>query len=313
MIRPCRAYAPASIGNLAAGFDSLGAALAPLDGSRLGDEVALAPADRPSLRCEGPFASQLPADPDQNLAWAAVRAFEARLGRPVPPLTLTLSKNLPVGSGLGSSATTIVATLVALNHTLGAPLDPAALLEAAGEAECGSSGGRHLDNVAPALLGGLRLLSPDGAALALPWPEDLRLVVASPDFSLTTREARAVLPAQVPLSLAVDHGRNLATLVHALHTGDTAHLRLALRDLLAEPHRAALVRGFRGVQQAALEAGALGCSLSGAGPAVFAVAWHPDLDAVGAAMAEAWARQGVATRLHLCALAVQGARILEEA
>lgn len=310
---PARAFAPASVGNLAAGFDVLGAALQPLDGSRLGDEVAVAPADAPSLRCTGPFAHQLPQDPKQNLAWDAARAFAKVWGEALPPLALELHKGLPVGSGLGSSAVTVVATLVALNHAFGHPLDGEALLRAAGEAESRASGGHHLDNVAPSLLGGLRLVGPDHGARALPWPQDLHLVVASPELSLTTREARRVLPAQVPLGLAVDHAANLASLVHALHTGEADLLRRTLRDLLAEPHRAPLVPGFRAVQDAALDAGAWGCSLSGAGPAIFAVAPRADLDAVGAAMAAAWAAAGVAARLHPCALAPTGARILESA
>ncbi len=268
-------------------------------------------AERFRLTCSGPFAHQLPADPRRNLVVHACEAYERRWRR-LPPLRLHLHKGLPVASGLGSSSASVVATLRALDALLGHPLDGAQLLAAAGEAEAQASGAVHLDNVAPALLGGLRLIEPAGAAAALPFPEDLRFVVASPELELTTRAARAALPASVPLHLAVAHAQNLAALVHALHAGDRGLLRASLRDLLAEPHRAALVPGFRAVQAAALAAGAWGCSFSGAGPAVFAVAEAPRAAAVGGAMRQAWAAAAVAAAVVTCTLDHRGARVLDE-
>jgi homoserine kinase len=312
-MKSAEAFGPASLGNLAAGFDTLGAALRPLDGAPLGDRVRVSPAEAPAFVCTGPYAEQLPPGPEQNLATAASRAFARAWGRDLPTFALHLHKGLPVGSGLGSSSATIVATLRALNLAFGDPLDEATLLRAAGEVEGRATGGVHLDNVAPALLGGLRLVTPEGAAEALPWPADLRFVVASPDFSLTTRVARAALPALVPLSLAVAHARNLAALVHALHEGDRDLLRSTLVDLLAEPHRADLVPGLRSVQRAARDAGAWGCSLSGAGPAIFSVALESELDAVAEAMDAAWSALGVKVVLHRCALDLDGARATESA
>lgn len=309
-MRRARAFGPASIGNVAAGFDVLGAALAPLDGGLWGDVVEIHEADRGALRCEGPFAHQLPELPAQNLALKACSAFERRWGRPLPPLELRLHKGLPVGSGLGSSSATVVATLRALDAFFDHPLDEAALLEAAGEAESVASGAVHLDNVAPALLGGLRLIDPGGAARELPFPGRLRFVLLSPELRLATRESRAALPREVPLRLAVAHAQNLASLVHGLHGSDLDLIRQCLRDLLAEPHRAALVPGFREVQAAAMAAGALGCSLSGAGPAVFAMALEDQAAAIGAAMQGAW--RGIGTELRLCTLDRLGARVLAE-
>ena len=326
-MRSCRAYGPACIGNLAAGFDVLGAAIEPESGELWGDlvevvelsgpegpgEPAMAAARAASgvtLTCDGPFAHLLPADPAENLAVLACAAFARRLGRPLPRLELRLHKGLPVGSGLGSSSATVVAVMRALDALLGRPLDDAGLLAAAGEAEAQAAGAPHLDNVAAALLGGLRLVDPGGQARLLPFPEDLRFVVAVPALTLTTRAARAALPAAVPLGLAVAHAQNLAALVHALHAGDRELLRACLRDLLAEPHRAGLVPGFRAVQAAALAAGAWGCSLSGAGPAVFAVAAAGDAPAVGEAMRRAWAGAGVAAEARVCVLDRRGARLV---
>jgi len=326
-LKRVRAYGPASIGNLAAGFDVLGAAVAPAGGELWGDVVEIwelpeeggpseiaGPEAAPgvTLVCDGPFAHLLPDDPADNLAVKACAAFDARLGdRPLPRLGVRLTKGLPVGSGLGSSSATVVAVVRALDALLGRPLDEAGLLEAAGEAEAQASGALHLDNVAAALLGGIRLADPGGRARSLPFPDDLRFVLAVPALTLTTRAARAALPAMVPLDLAVAHAQNLAALVHALHAADRELLRACLRDVLAEPHRAALVPGFRAVQAAGLAAGAWGCSLSGAGPAVFAVTEAGAAPAVGEALQQAWADAGIACEIKLCVLDRRGARLLD--
>ena len=320
-MRRLRAFAPAGVGNFAAGFDVLGAAVAPEDGSLWGDQVEIAEAEATRLVCAGPYADRLPADPAENLVLRTRDLFEAIVGHPLPPLAFTLTKGLPVCSGLASSAASVVATAVALNAWCGGPLDSAGLLDLAGRAEGLASGAVHLDNVAPCLLGGLLLIPPTGPTglagptgipRALPFPGDLRIAVASPALALATREARQVLPREVPLALAIEHAQNLASLVHALHAGDRGLLRATLRDLLAEPWRADLVPGFRAAQRGALDAGALGASLSGAGPAVFAVAEEGDAPAVAAALADGFRSAGVDAVVRLCRLDTRGARILEE-
>lgn len=313
-IRPARAFAPASIGNVAAGFDLLGAALAPVDGSLLGDVVAVAPAERPTFTLSGPYAEGLAREDRPNLVLRVAEAFAARWGRPLPPLALHLEKRLPLASGLGSSASSIVATLAALQAALGDPLGPVDLLALGAEAEGFYGGGPHADNIAPSLLGGLRLLTPGvgAGAAALPWPEDLRFVVVHPSMALPTAASRGALPGAVPLGEAVGFAGNLAALVQALHTGDRELLARCLRDPLAEPHRAALVPGFRAVQAAAKEAGALGCSLSGSGPSVFAVAEDAHAPAVRAAMTAAFAEAGLGAEAWICTLDRRGARCLTE-
>ena len=312
------AYAPASIGNLAAGFDLLGAALAPLDGSLLGDLVHVDHAEEPSFRITGPFAAVLAEDARPNLALRARDLFVEAVragGDEVGPFALTLEKRLPVASGLGSSASSIVATLVALQALCGEPLSGSDLLDLAGRAEGLTSGGRHLDNVAPSLLGGLQLLVPgrEGAPASrrLPWPSDLLLVVVHPAFQLATAKSRGALPERPGWPEAVDFAGNLASLVHALHSGDRALLTRCLRDPIVEVHRAPLVPGFRAAQAAAKSLGALGCSLSGSGPSVFAVA---EDEAQAASLAEAirgaFAEAGLGSRGWLCALDPDGARVI---
>jgi len=306
-------FAPASIGNLAAGFDVLGAAVAPVDGELWGDVVAARLADVDSLEVRGPHAGRLPADPHRNLVWLARSAVARQLGRPLPPLALTLHKGLPVASGLGSSAASAVAAVVAIDAALGAPLAAERRLAAAAETEGYAAGAAHLDNVAPILQGGVRLIAPGDRVRALPWPDELRFVVVAPQLELETRAARAALPAQVPLALAVAHAQNLAALVHALHTGERELLAATLRDLLAEPWRAPLVPGFAAVKSAALGAGALGCSLSGAGPAVFAVCERAAAEGLAAAVVAAWRAAGVDCRARVCAVDRHGARRQERA
>jgi homoserine kinase len=309
-VKQVLAFAPASIGNFAAGFDVLGAAIVPVTGPPLGDQVEIRLARADAFTSEGPFAHRLPSRSEDNLALQARDAFARAWGRPLPPLAIRLVKNLPVGSGLGSSSATVVATLAALDALLEAGLGPDALLRAGGETEAQGCGTFHLDNVAPALLGGLRLVDPAGSARALPFPEELLFAVASPELELNTRDARRALPARVSQALAVAHAQNLASLVLALLTGDAGLRRTCLRDLVAEPHRAGLVPGFRAVQAAAMGQGAEGCTLSGAGPAIFAVADRGRAEAVAEAMTRAWDQAGVRCQVRICRLEEQGARIL---
>ena len=156
------AFAPASIGNVGVGFDVLGAAVEPLDGELFGDRVTIEPSASASFECAGPYAHRLPADPSDNLVVKAQRFFEAALGRALPPARIVLEKRMPLNSGLGSSASSGVAALVALNAFAGEPFDRARLLELAGRLEGEASGSVHLDNAAPILLGGLQLCLASG-------------------------------------------------------------------------------------------------------------------------------------------------------
>jgi homoserine kinase len=313
-----RAYAPASIGNFAAGFDLMGAAVTPLDGSLWGDVVEAEIAAAPSLTVSGPHAASLPLDPWQNLVLRTFVLFRDALAErriDGPPIAFHLQKNLPQRSGLGSSACSVVATLTACQALVGEPFSQTELYALAGRAEALVSGAPHLDNVVPSLSGGLQLLVPGAGgspeARLLPWPEDLVLVMISPAFELATEESRKVLPASLSVSETLDFAQNLAGFVHALATGDRGLLRRCLRDVLAEPHRAPLVPGFRAAQAGALAAGALGCTLSGSGPALFAVAESPlQGRAVGEAMQAGLREAGLASEVRLCGLDRQGARVL---
>jgi homoserine kinase len=314
--RSITAYAPASSGNLSVGFDALGLALAPVDGSLLGDIVQLrgtAGFDW-ELKVKGPFAQAQPVDPEDNIVIASCRRFETLAvasGARIRPLAVELDKRLPVGSGLGSSASSIVATLVALNHFFDRPLSKRTMLDLMAEMEGNISGGVHLDNIAPSLFGGLRLCSPDSAKqYGLPWPGNWRSVVAWPGTSQLTREARSVLPDKFDKDIVIRHGAQFATFVHALHAGDARLASTCLIDLIAEPYRAPLLPGFEEARSALMQRGALAVGISGSGPSLFCIV---DDDYV-AELARDWlATHYLATSkgfVHVCQADLAGARLV---
>lgn len=273
-----------------------------------------------SFVTEGPFAHQLPLDPQTNLVVLAAQALVRDRGLSMPQCHIKLSKGLPAGSGLGSSSASAVAGALAMAAWLdGTPTEGSAfsawklahqgeLLDAAGSAEAVAAGAAHLDNVAPCLLGGLQLLTPLGPR-RLAWPFAWAIVIASPDQQLTTKAARAALPREVALGVTVQHAQLLATFVHATATGDEALVAACLRDVIAEPYRAALVPGFAQAKAGAFAAGAVACSLSGAGPAVFAVCRPQAADAVADALHAGFAQAAVASTTAICALDAMGARL----
>ncbi|MBW3165242.1 homoserine kinase [Ferrimonas balearica] len=265
-------YAPASMGNVSVGFDLLGAALAPVDGSLLGDRVSVAAADQGlSLRCCGAYADVLPPDPASNIVLRCAERFIERLGLEGVGLQLTLEKNLPIGSGLGSSASSVVAGLAALNAYFDSPLDDQALLHLMGELEGEISGSVHYDNVAPSFLGGLQLMLPERAQ-PVPSFDNWYWVVAYPGITLSTAKMRALLPKQVEMATAIRFGQQLAAFIDACHRQDEETALAMLQDVLAEPHRAAHIPGYQAARGHLSDLGCAAVGISGSGPTLFAVA-----------------------------------------
>jgi homoserine kinase len=271
------AYAPASIGNVSVGFDVLGAALAPIDGSLLGDRVEVhASAQAFTLECRGRFAHKLPADPQKNIVYACYLGYAEALkekGRSIQPLHMVLEKNLPIGSGLGSSASSIVAALEGLNGFHDFALDKDEQLLLMGELEGSISGSVHYDNVAPCYLGGIQLMIEEAGVISQSIPdfEHWYWVSCYPGISISTAEARAILPAQYRRSDCLTYGRRLAAFIHASYTGQDQLAAAVLKDVIAEPYRQALIPGFNEVRQHAALSGALATGISGSGPSVFVV------------------------------------------
>jgi homoserine kinase len=224
------------------------------------------------LRIEGD-GGKLPLDSAKNTAAVAV-AEVLRTHRPQAGVELELVKGLPLGSGLGSSGASACAALVAADAALGLGLAPQQMIDAAREAERVACGAAHPDNVAPAILGGIVLISSLSPlrVVSLPVPEKLWVAVYTPGHPVATADARAVLPASVTLADTVRQASRLALLVHALHEGDLQLLGEAIVDDIVEPARAHLIPGYVDAKTACVEAGALACSISGAGPTTFALA-----------------------------------------
>ncbi len=294
--RQVTAFAPGTVANLGPGFDVLGLAI---EGP--GDTVIArrAPGGLRIATVTGEGGA-LPTDVDANTAGVAARETLRRLG--IDPATagveLEVHKGMPIGSGLGSSAASAAAAAYAVNLLCGAPLRREDLIGPCVEAEAVVSG-RHADNVAAALLGGLVLVrSVDPLdVVRLPTPSGLRLVVVTPDFELPTRAARAALPAQVSLKAMVTHAAQLATVVAACYADDPALLTRGLRDPVVTPARAALIPGGEAVMRAAEVAGALGSGICGAGPSLFALCHAAGVArAVEAAMLAAFAAAGLTAR-----------------
>lgn len=297
-ITEARAFAPASVGNIGVGFDLLGHSI---DGPR--DVAIVRRIDAPEVRIaairgEVEGVAGIPLEATRNTAGQALIALRAALDLPFG-LELELDKGIPLGSGLGGSAASCVAALVAANALLDTPLPREALYAFALDGEAVASGSRHGDNVAPMLLGGV-VLATDSRMVALEAPDWLHAVVVHPDQMLETRRARAVLAEPYQLSQVVAHGACLALFLTGLHRGDAGLIGEGLKDLLVEPRRAPLIPGFAQVKQAALDHGALGASISGAGPSVFA--WFASkavAEAAAVSMRAAFAEAGFGARAYV--------------
>jgi homoserine kinase len=286
-------FAPATVANVACGFDTLGFALL-----RPGDDVIVRFGQTPGLTITKIVGDQgkLPLEPEKNTAGVAALALIKHLGV-VQGIEMEIHKGIPIGSGLGSSACSAVAGALAINELMGRPLSREELLSFALKGEAIASGGDiHADNVGPCLLGGMVLVrsNHDLDTIQLPVPEQLYAAVVLPELEILTSTARSMLRKEIPMHDAITQWGNLGGMVAGIMQADYQLISRSLQDVIAEPYRAGLIPGFYRVKQAALNAGALGCSISGAGPAVFALCQGDEAAfRVGIAMQQAFADEGV--------------------
>jgi homoserine kinase len=298
-----RVFAPGSVSNLGPGFDCLGAAV-----TGKGDVVTARRSSRPGVRILAVSDLRVPLDADRNTAAVAAAAVLRRL--PDAGLELEVQKGLPLAGGLGGSAASAVAGAVAADALFGLGLAREALLDAALAAE-ERVAGRHADNVAPCLWGGLVLvlgLDPPRVVPRRVHP-DLALVLVTPAYAVETAAARAVLPAQVTRADAVAQAAGLAGLLAGLESADLDLVRDAMDDRLAEPYRRALYPGYVEARAAGRDAGA-GVAVSGAGPTVMAVVRAGNEARVAEAMQDAYRRSGFESSVHVAAIDPQGARVV---
>ena len=279
-----RVFAPATIANIGPGFDVLGLAL-----SRPGDVLEAELTNVPGVEIveitgDG---GRLTRDPMKNVASRAAVDLLRRAGS-AHGLRFWLHKQMPLASGLGSSGASSAAGAFAANEILGRPFSTRDVVLSAIEGECAASGTPHADNVAPSVMGGFVLVrsAEPFDIVQLPVPDGLRVIVVHPHCQVSTAAARRLVKERTyGLDVIVPNIGNVAALVAALYVGDLRLLGRSIDDRIIEPLRATLIPGFDEVKNAALDAGALGCSIAGSGPSVFAFA-HDDGDAqrIGAAM-----------------------------
>lgn len=315
-----RAFAPASIGNVSLGFDVLGAALAPLDGTLLGDWVEVTDAEQFSLSQDGRFVHKLPPDQQENIVTKCYDYYQAALvSEGLKPLSVSmhLHKNLPIGSGLGSSASSIVAAFYALNahaeKALGeAPFSKDKLLHMMGELEGQISGSVHYDNVAPSYLGGMTLMTGEASPIALNLPvfDNWYWVSSYSGLSVSTAKARELLPTQYSLADTLVFGRQLAVFVDSLHNNNQALAAKMMKDVIAEQHRKVMLPEFDNARAFSEQNQALSFGISGSGPTVFAVTQSIE----SAHAIEQWLNQHYLQNedgfTHICKIDIAGTRVI---
>ncbi len=305
-----RAFAPASVGNVGVGFDILGHAL-----EHVGDTVTARRLTEPGVRIDaiGGVVDDLPTTLERNTAGVAVQSL-LRSQKATFGVALTIDKGVPMSSGMGGSAASAVAATVAANALLERPLTKNELLVHCVAGEAVASGSYHGDNVAPSLLGGLVLVGlgqhPTMNAVAV--PAGLRCVLLHPHRALETRAGRAILKHDYPLPDVVAQTSRLATVLTACFTDNRALLRGALEDVLIEPQRASQLPGFHDMKNAAIRAGAYGCSLSGSGPSLFAWCDEADAERVARVMTEACTESGTTSDVWVSRIDAPGARLVAQ-
>ncbi|HLT72151.1 MAG TPA: homoserine kinase [Cyclobacteriaceae bacterium] len=314
MIKPImnaiKASAPATVANVSCGFDIFGFAVAsPCD------EVTLMVRDTPGVVITGITGDEgrLPMESDRNTAGVAVREYLRAIGSD-QGIGIELTKNLPLGSGMGSSAASSVAALVAINHLMGEPMKRDDLLPFAMEAERVACGSPHADNVAPSLLGGFVLIRGYEPldVVRIPTPDELYCTLVHPQLELNTEDSRNVLKASIPLRDAVRQWGNIAGLVTGLMKPDYDLIGRSLHDYIAEPLRSVLIPGFDRIKKMAVQAGALGAGISGSGPTIFALSVSATIASkVGTVIREEFEGFRVDSEVYVSKINLNGARIEE--
>lgn len=305
-----RVFAPASIGNVSCGFDVLGLAVqAP------GDEVFIALNDSYNVTIKSIVGGngRIPVEPRENTASVAVieylKSINSNQGAEI-----TLYKNLPLGSGMGSSAASAVAAVVAINHLMGNPLNREQLLPFVMEAERVACGSAHPDNAAPSLLGGLILVRQNNPLdiVSILTPSELMCVMVHPHIEVKTRDARQVLKSTIPLKDGITQWANTAALVAGMMKGDYELIGRSLVDVVAEPLRSVLIPGFDRIKKMALSNGALGCGISGSGPTIFCLCKGiENARRAGKVIEQEFNSMNLANEVYISEVNREGARIIQ--
>ena len=305
-----KVFAPASVANVACGYDLLGFAL-----EKPGDEIIVRFSDTPGLRITKITGTKkkLPLEVEKNTAGFAAMKFLKHIGEWGKGIEMEIHKKMPFGSGLGSSAASAVAGVMAVNELFRRPLTKRELLPFAVQGEEIADGSYHADNVAPCLLGGMVFIR-DNASLdvhRLPFIRGLHAAVVYPHIEILTRDARNVLSDQVSLKQTIEQNGNLGGLIVGFYNSDIDLISRSIQDVIIEPQRAQLIPHFYEVKEAALKADAMGCSISGAGPSIFALCANSlKAEKAGEAMQKTFIDNGIDCDLFISKINQEGAILL---
>lgn len=311
MGKSIKAFAPATVANVACGFDVLGFSV-----EQPGDEVELTLVDKPGIVIKSITGDEgkLPLEAEKNTVSLVINEYLNHIGKTDLGLEITLHKKMPLKSGLGSSAASSVVGVYALNKLLGEPLEQKDLLPFAMQGELLACGSAHADNVAPALLGGFVLVRSYEPleVIQLPTPKKLWCTLIHPQIDVKTKDARAILRKDVQLKKAVTQWGNLAGFISGLYTENYGLIGRSLKDVIVEPIRSLLIPGFQEAKQAALDNGALGCSISGSGPSIFALSENEETaQKIAEVMKDVYNKLNVENEVYISKVSEQGPKIID--
>jgi len=300
-------FCPATIANLNCGFDVLGLCL-----EGIGDEMIIRQSTEKGIRITKITGADLPLETEKNVAGVAALAI-VNAANPNCGFEIEIHKKIKAGSGIGSSSASAAGAVFGINELLGRPFTRHELVDFAMKGEALASGCEHADNVAPCVLGGFTLVRGYNPldVIKIQSPSELYAVVLHPQIELKTSDSRAVLPNAVPLKDAITQSGNLGGFIAGLYTSDYTLISRSLQDVIIEPHRQKLIPGFENAKNAALDAGALGAGISGAGPSIFALCRGQEkAEKVAYAMSSSYLDIGIAFDMHVSKINDEGVKIM---
>ena len=300
-------FSPATVANVACGYDVLGFCL-----DAVGDEMLIRKVDKKGIRITKIEGFDLPFKTELNVAGVSALAMYETL-QPDCGFEIEIYKNIKPGSGIGSSAASAVGSVFGMNALLGSPYNKTELTQFAMKGEALASKCEHADNLAPALFGGFTLvksLSPL-EILEIPSPDNLYATIIHPQIEIKTADSRAILPKEVKLQEAIVQWANFGSLIHSLHTNNYQLMKRSLHDAIIEPHRSKLIPFYKEVKQAALNAGALGTNISGSGPSIFSLCKGIETATlVSDAIKKVYLSTGIKFDIHISKINIEGIKVL---
>lgn len=300
-------FSPATVANVACGYDVLGFCL-----DAVGDEMLIRKVDKKGILITKIEGFELPFKTELNVAGVSALAMYEKL-QPDCGFEIEIYKNIKPGSGIGSSAASAVGSVFGMNALLGSPYNKTELTQFAIKGEALASKCEHADNLAPALFGGFTLvksLSPL-EILEIPSPDNLYATIIHPQIEIKTANSRAILPKEVKLQEAIVQWANFGSLIHSLHTNNYQLMKRSLHDAIIEPHRSKLIPFYKEVKQAALNAGALGTNISGSGPSIFSLCKGIEIATmVSDAIKKVYLSTGIKFDIHISKINIEGIKVL---